>query len=66
MPLATHYNNPILQEIARAVFALFPSCMRCGREIDAFEDADLLVHRHRVIHRGHCPRFLTPAARAGD
>jgi hypothetical protein len=63
MPLATHYDDPILDEIARAVFALFPSCMRCGKRIEQFEDADLLVHSNRVVHRGSCPRFFTPTAR---
>jgi hypothetical protein len=63
MALATHYDYPILDEIARAVFALFPSCVRCGRRIEHFEDADLLVHSNRVVHRGHCPRFFTPETR---
>jgi hypothetical protein len=62
MPLSTHYNDPILVEIARAVFALFPSCVRCGRRIERFEDADLLVHSNRVVHRGYCPRFFTPSS----
>jgi hypothetical protein len=63
MPLATHYDDPILEEIARAVFALFPACVRCGRKIDQFEDADLLVHSNRVVHGGRCPRFFTPVTR---
>jgi hypothetical protein len=63
MPLATHYDNPILDEIARVVFALFPSCVRCGRHIEVFTDADLLVHSNRVVHRGRCPRFFTPSSR---
>ena len=62
MPLSTHYDDPILDDIARVVFALFPSCMRCGRRIERFEDADLLVHIHRVVHRRYCPRFFTPSA----
>jgi hypothetical protein len=63
MALATHYDDPILDEIARAVFALFPACVRCGRLIDVFEDADLLVHSNRVVHRGHCPRYFTAETR---
>jgi hypothetical protein len=62
MPLSTHYDDPILDDIARAVFALFPTCVRCGRRIDRFEDADLLVNRNRVVHRGYCPRFFTPSS----
>jgi hypothetical protein len=37
--------------------------MRCGKRIEQFEDADLLVHSNRVVHRGSCPRFFTPTAR---
>jgi hypothetical protein len=62
MPLATRYKDPILDEIARAVFALFPTCVRCGRRVERFEDADLLVHSNRLVHRSNCPRFFTPSS----
>jgi hypothetical protein len=55
MPLSGRYDDPILEQIARDTFALFPHCHRCGREIERFEDADIRVHVQRVVHRGTCP-----------
>jgi hypothetical protein len=55
MPLSSHHDDPILDQIARDIFALFPHCHRCGRKIDRFEDADVRIHVQRVVHRGKCP-----------
>lgn len=55
MPLSSHHDDPILEQIARDTFALFPDCHRCGRRIDRFEDADVRVHVQRVVHRERCP-----------
>jgi hypothetical protein len=55
MPLSGRYDDPILEQIARDTFALFPQCYRCGQRIDRFEDADVWVHIQRVVHRGSCP-----------
>ena len=55
MPLSSRHDNPILDQIARDTFALFPHCHRCGIRIECFEDADVRVHVQRVVHRGDCP-----------
>ena len=56
MPLSTRHNDPILEQIARDAFAMFPHCHVCGRPIERFEDADVRVHVMRVVHRGGCPK----------
>lgn len=56
MPLSSRHDDPILDQIARDTFALFPQCHRCGRTIEQFEDADVRVHTQRVVHRSACPR----------
>lgn len=58
MPLSSRYDDPILEQIARDTFALFPHCHRCGQQIVRFEDVDVRVHVQRVVHRAACP---TPA-----
>lgn len=55
MPLFSRRGDPILEQIARDTFALFPNCHRCGRRIERFEDADVRVLVQRVVHRGTCP-----------
>ena len=55
MPLSSHHDDPILEQIARDTFALFPNCHRCGQKIERFEDADVRIHVQRVVHRGECP-----------
>lgn len=55
MPLSSRHDDPILEQIARDTFALFPHCHRCGQRIAHFEDADVRVHVQRVVHRGACP-----------
>jgi hypothetical protein len=59
MPLSSRYGDPILEQIARDTFALFPHCHRCGQCIVQFEDADVRVHVQRIVHRAGCP---TPAS----
>lgn len=56
MPLFSRRGDPILDQIARDTFALFPHCHRCGQHIERFEDADVRVLVHRVVHRGACPQ----------
>lgn len=53
--LATRHGDPILDLIARSVFALFPHCMKCGQRIERFEDAEVRILQYRVVHRGACP-----------
>ena len=59
MPLSSHHDNPVLDQIARDTFALFPNCQRCGHRIERFEDADVRVHVQRVVHRTACPPVPT-------
>ena len=55
MPLSSRHGDPILEQLARDTFALFPQCHRCGEPIASFEEADVRVHVQRVVHRGRCP-----------
>ena len=55
MPLSSRYDDPILEQLARETFAMFPHCHQCGLRIERFEDADVRVHVHRVVHRNACP-----------
>ena len=55
MPISGRHDDPILDQLARDTFALFPHCHRCGQRIEHFEDADVRVHVQRVIHRTACP-----------
>jgi hypothetical protein len=59
MPLFSRHGDPLLDQIARDTFALFPNCHRCGQRVERFEDADVRVLVLRVVHRGRCP---VPAA----
>ena len=61
-PLSAHHDDPALETLARELYALFPSCVRCSRPIDRFEDAAVLVHLHRLAHHG----CVAPAASARD
>ena len=40
--------------MARSIYALFPRCMRCGEPIACYEDADVRILSHRVVHREVC------------
>jgi hypothetical protein len=53
--LSGRSDDPMLEQLARDVFAMFPQCHRCGQTIARFEDADVRVHVQRVVHRGPCP-----------
>ncbi len=64
MPLFSRHGDPMLDQIARDTFSLFPRCHRCGVRIEQFEDADVRVLMLRVVHRGTCPGTLE-AERAG-
>jgi hypothetical protein len=54
MDIAAHHDDPAIEEVARAIFALFPRCMRCGEKIPRYEDADVRILTNRVVHRGRC------------
>lgn len=55
MSLSSFHDDPILEQIARDAFALFPQCHICGQTIERFEDTDLRINVQRVVHRGQCP-----------
>jgi hypothetical protein len=54
MDITARHGDPAVEQVARAIFALFPRCMRCGVEIPRFEDADVRILTNRVVHRGKC------------
>jgi hypothetical protein len=47
-------DDPEVDLLARQIFAMFPKCMKCGQPIGAFEDADIRILSHRVVHRTRC------------
>ncbi len=55
MPIFSRHRDPMLDQIARDTFALFPNCHRCGRPVEQFEEADVRILVQRVVHRGQCP-----------
>ena len=46
--------DPTVEELARSIYAMFPKCMRCGQPIDSYDEADVRILSHRVVHRGKC------------
>jgi hypothetical protein len=55
MAISGRPGDPILEQIARDTYALFPHCHRCGMPIARFEDAEVRILIMRVVHRGSCP-----------
>ncbi len=54
MDIAARRDDPAVEELARSIYAMFPRCMRCGEPIARYEDADIRVLSHRVVHKGVC------------
>lgn len=54
MDIAARPDDPAIDEMARSIYTMFPRCMRCGELIARFEDADVRILSHRVVHRGEC------------
>lgn len=54
LPLSARVGDPVLDTIARSIFALFPRCVKCGERIERFEDAEVRILTSRVAHRA-CP-----------
>ncbi len=54
MDIAARPNDPAIDEMARSIFTMFPRCMKCGELIARFEDADVRILSHRVVHRMPC------------
>ena len=66
MDIASRPDDPAIEEMARSIYALFPRCMRCGEPIARYEDADIRILSHRVVHRGRCAEEETAAERPGQ
>ena len=54
MDIAARYDDPAVEEMARSIYTMFPRCMRCGEPIARYEDADVRILSHRVVHRLRC------------
>jgi hypothetical protein len=54
MDIAARPDDPAIDELARSIYTMFPRCMRCGELIARFEDADVRILSHRVVHRAEC------------
>jgi len=57
--LATRYDDPILETIARSIHTFFPRCLKCGQTIETFEETDVRILTNRVVHRRECPEGLS-------
>jgi hypothetical protein len=54
MDIAARPDDPAVDEMARSIYTMFPRCMRCGEAIARYEDADIRILSHRVVHKGKC------------
>jgi len=54
MDIAARPNDPAVEEMARSIYTMFPRCMRCGEPIASYEEADIRVLTHRVVHKRPC------------
>lgn len=54
MDIRSRPTDPAVEQLARSIYAMFPKCMRCGAQIDSYEDADVRILSHRVVHRVRC------------
>ena len=62
MDIASRPDDPAVEELARSIFALFPRCVRCGDAIERYEDADVRILSHRVVHRARCDASTLPGS----
>lgn len=58
MDIAARSNDPAVEEMARSIYTMFPRCMRCGEPIAQYEDADVRILTHRVVHKRACEQKL--------
>ena len=59
MDIAARPDDPDVEEMARAIYAMFPRCMRCGEAIARYEDADVRILTHRVVHKAKCAKKVS-------
>ena len=64
MDISARHDDPAVEEMARSIYAMFFKCMRCGDAIARYEDADVRILTHRVVHKGKCAAEEDAAARA--
>ena len=64
MDIAARHDDPAIEEMARSIYTMFPKCMRCGEMIARYEDADVRILTHRVVHKGKCAAAEDDAANA--
>jgi hypothetical protein len=53
-------TDPEVEQLARSIYAMFPTCMRCGKRIDSYEEADVRILSHRAVHKQKCEAAGTP------
>jgi hypothetical protein len=58
-------TDPAVEQLARSIYAMFPKCMRCGEPIATYEEADVRILSHRVVHREKCAAEEDRQASAG-
>ena len=58
MDIAARSNDPAVEEMARSIYTMFPRCMRCGEPIPTYEEADVRILTHRVVHKRQCEQKL--------
>jgi hypothetical protein len=54
MDIRSRPTDPAVDELARSIYAMFPKCMRCGDPIASYDEADVRILSHRVVHKGKC------------
>ena len=54
MDIRSRPADPEVELLARQIFTMFPKCMKCGESIATFEDADVRILSHRVVHKQRC------------
>lgn len=64
MDIAARPDDPAVDEMARSIYTMFPRCMRCGEMIARYEDADIRILSHRVVHKGKCAEEDDQSVRA--
>ena len=54
MDIRSRPADPEVEQLARQIYGMFPKCMKCGQPIASFEEADVRILSHRVVHKTPC------------
>ncbi len=54
MDIRSRPDDPAVEQLAKQIFAMFPKCMKCGEPITSFDEADVRILSHRVVHKAPC------------